>query len=138
VIVEPKPKKKIVVTEAAPKKAKKIVVASTEAPAEQAIIADAAPVVETPDEEQATTEAPAEEQAVAETPAAPEQKFEIGQIIKAGDGISYVIVSINETGVSVLPLSAFAEYQPVKKVYKKKRYKKRYSSYRSYGGSSCH
>ena len=55
---------------------------------------------------------------------------EVGQIVTGGDGNSYVIVSVDETGVSAMPLTAFVEYeQPVKKVYRKKRNKKRYSSY---------
>jgi hypothetical protein len=136
VIVEPKPKK-IVVTE--PKAKKKIVVAKAEEP--QAVIAEAAPAVETP---VVTTEVQAETPVAeaVETPAEPQSKFEVGQIVTTADGISYVIVKIDDSGVSALPLSAFLEEpaQPVyKPVYKKKKYKKRYSSYRSYGGySGCH
>lgn len=162
VIVEPKPKKKVqqvVFTEpVAKKKVKKVVVAKAEEPAKKLVIADAAPAeeeapAETPEVDtetpvdESTTEAPAEgtttdEQAEAETPAAPEQKFEVGQIVTGADGKSYVIVKIDDTGISAMPLAAFAEYEQPKKVYKKKR-KKRYSSYgysssRSYGGSSCH
>ena len=149
VIVEPKLKKnkKIVVAEAAPKKLKKnVVVAAIEEPAVEKV-ADAAPAEEAPavTEEQApATEAPAEEtttdeQVEAETPAAPQQKFEVGQIVTGGDGNQYIIVKVNEASVSVMPLSAYAEYEQPKKVYKKKRHKKRYSSYgyNSYGGSSC-
>jgi hypothetical protein len=132
VIVEPKPKK-IVVTEPTVKKAKKIVVAKAEEPKTE-VIADAAPEVE---------QAPVAEEPATEAPAAPQSEFKVGQIVTAGDGLSYVIVKIDETGYSVLPLSAFVEEPVYKPVYKKKR-KKRYSgygysSYRSYGGySSCH
>lgn len=152
VIVEPKPKKKVVVTEPVVKK-KKVVLAKAEAPAKKVVIADAAPAEEEASEvtPEAETEAPAaeapaeetttEEQAETETPAAPEQTFEVGQIVTAADGNSYVVVKINEGSVSVMPLSAFTQYEQPKKVYKKKR-KKRYSTYgysssRSYGGSSC-
>ncbi len=164
VIVEPKPKKKkVVVTEAAPKKLKKLALLTESAAPKKAkkiVIADAAPAdeetpaetpeveTETPAEEAPAAEAPAEEttteeQAQAETLAAPEQKFEVGQIVTGGDGKSYVIVKIDDTGISAMPLAAFAEYEQPKKVYKKKRHKKRYSGYgysnsRSYGGSSCH
>ncbi len=158
VIVEPKPvvKKKVKVavnTEPVVKKSKKIILAKAEAPAKKVVIADAAPdEVETPAEtpevetEAPAAEAPAEEtttdeQAEAETPAAPQQKFEVGQIVTGADGKSYVIVKIDDNGISAMPLAAFAEYEQPKKVYKKKR-KKRYSGYgysssRSYGGSSC-
>lgn len=142
VIVEPKAKKKIVVTEAAPKKVQKVLVASTEAPAKKVVVADEAAAEETPAvEPEAQTEAPvAEEQATTEAQAAPAQKFEVGQIVTAGDGKTYVIVSVDDLGISAMPLSAFVDYQPVHKVYKKKRYKKRYTNYGygSYGGSSCH
>ncbi len=161
VIVEPKPKpklkKKVVVTEAAPKKLKTLALLTEPAAPKKAkkiVVADAAPAeegtseveTETPAEEAPAADAPAEEttgqDAQAETPVTPEQKFEVGQIVTGGDGKSYVIVKIDDTGISAMPLSAFAEYEQPKKVYKKKR-KKRYSGYgysssRSYGGSSCH
>lgn len=146
---EPVLKKKVkVALKAEPVIAKKIEVANVETPD---VVADAAPAEETPEivtetpaeetpaEEQATTEeSPAAEEAPAE---APKQTFEVGQIVTAADGNQYIVVKVNEASVSVLPLSAYAAHEePVKKVYKKKRHKKRYYSSRSYnyGGSSCH
>ena len=145
VIVEPKPKK-ILVSEDAPKLKKKVVVAAVEEPKVEQV-ADAAPAEDAPavTEEAPVTEAPVDAtEQQAETPAAPEPQFKIGQIVTGGDGKNYVIVKIDEFGVSALPLSAFADYEQPHKVYKKK-HKKRYASYgysysrkRSYGGSSCH
>ncbi|MEZ5925625.1 MAG: hypothetical protein R3D57_14690 [Hyphomicrobiaceae bacterium] len=143
VIVEPKPKKKIVVADPviapAPKKTKVVV----NAPAKKLVVADVAPEEDAPavvEPEAPAAETPADETATTETPAAPEQNFEVGQIVTGGDGKSYVVVKIDETGVSALPLSAFVEDQPIQKTYKKKRKKRRYTyGYSgSYGGSSCH
>lgn len=126
-------KKKKVVVAAVPE-VKKVVIADTEEPKVEAVPEQETEVApEAPVEEQAVTEAPVE------TPAA---AFKVGQIVTGGDGNSYVIVKIDASGISAMPLTAFTQYEepaPVyKPVYKKRKAKKRYSSYRTYGGNSCH
>jgi hypothetical protein len=138
-------KKKKVVVAAAPAVVKKKVVVAAAPAVEKVEVVDAEPVVEETPE--AATEAPVEEQVVTEEAPAPVEAvpapaFKVGQIVTAGDGNSYVIVKVDATGISAMPLTAFTNYeepQPVyKPVSKKRKYKKRYSTYRSYGGSSCH
>lgn len=142
IIVEKAKPKKIV--EAEPVVAKKKVVAAAELAVEQVVVADAeAPAVEVAPE--AAPETPAEEQAVTEEApaevAAPAPAFKVGQIVTAGDGNSYVIVKVDATGISAMPLSAFTQYEepaPVyQPVYKKRKHKRRYTTYRS-NSYSCH
>ncbi len=92
----------------------------------------------------AAVEAPVEEEAVTEAPAvAPVAAFKVGEIVTAGDGKSYVIIKVDASGISAMPLTAFTQYQEPAPTYKpvaKKKHKKRYSAYRNYGYSSdsCH
>ncbi len=128
-------KKKVVV--AAVPEVKKVVVADTEPNVE---VETEAAIEETPED---VAEAPIEEQAVTEAPVeTPAATFKVGQVVTGGDGKSYVIVKVDASGISAMPLTAFTQYEepaPVyKPVYKKRKAKKRYSSYRTYGGNSCH
>lgn len=136
IIPSVKKKKKVVLAD---KPAKKILVAATPEPEVEAA-AEETQVEVAPEQ---AIEAPVEEQVVTEeAPAATVSAFKVGQVVTGGDGNSYVIVKIDDTGISAMPLTAFTQYEepkPVyKPVYKKRKAKKRYSSYRTYGGSSCH
>ncbi len=140
IIVEPKVKQKTIV-QAEPVVVKKKVVVAAVPEVKKVVIADAEPQVEPEATPEVQPEAPVEEQAVTEAPAeTPAAAFKVGQIVTAGDGNSYVIVKVDASGISAMPLTAFTQYQEpaptYKPVYKKRKAKKRYSSYRNYGYSS--
>lgn len=145
-IVEAEPvivRKKKVVVAAEPVVVKKKVAVAAQPVVEQVALADAEePAPQTTPE--VAVEAPVEEEAVTEAPAvAPVAAFKVGEIVTAGDGKSYVIIKVDASGISAMPLTAFTQYQEPAPTYKpvaKKKHKKRYSAYRNYGYSSdsCH